>query len=84
MKWLRMRRIAPTRLVDGTLRYYVDAVRSDGLLFRAGVDVEPSCPAEEADRRLQIALDGFLDTTYLRPENVGIDGHKGEDGWVEL
>ncbi len=81
--WLRTKSLPPQRLTDGMMRYYIDAVRSDGAQFRAGIDVPVNTRSEsEIGRMLENNLDYFLPKT-MRVNVPGVDAHKGEDGWVE-
>lgn len=84
MQWTRTR-IAPKAipLRDGTDRYYIDAVREDGFLYRAGVDVpRGTFSTAQIEQKLSANLDYFLGKK-MKTAKPGPDAHKGEEGWVE-
>jgi hypothetical protein len=85
MKWIRWRILAPVPLTADFSRYYVDAIRSDGREFRAGVDIRNgSKTLEQIGDDLEQHLDSFLPCTHICQTQVGVDCHKGEEGWREL
>ncbi|MGO9539625.1 MAG: hypothetical protein ACLPN2_03405 [Terriglobales bacterium] len=85
--WIRTRQIGPINLNDKMgsrhVRYYLDAVRSDGTQLRAGVDVLNGTPEEKIDAALSASLDEFLDKPHLVLPVVDVTAHMGEEGWVE-
>ncbi len=72
-------------LLDGYIRHYIDGVRSDGFLFRAGVDIVATSSKSDAEIKKMIAdsLNSFLEKKNLGTE-VGTDAFKGESGWTEV
>jgi hypothetical protein len=83
MTWLRANYGASCLIDRGYTRFYVDLVRSDGYLFRAGVDVPPQGAQPEQAEMLR-AADYFLNVDHITAPNVGVEYGKGEEGWVEL
>jgi len=86
MKWLRINYSEYTPLRDGHICYYASAVRSDGKLFKWGVDIpsSQSITVDGLQKTLRDGIDYYLDCDYIFPKSVGEDAHKGEAGWIEL
>ena len=86
MTWLRFRYSGPYQLsnrISSFNRFYVDAVSSDGRLYRAGVDdTTMQQTAEQMVASLDAQLDYFL-TAPVMPKQVGTDYGLGEQGWIE-
>lgn len=81
--WNRTRINPPVKIHRGWTRYYIDAVRSDGSMMRAGIDLKEPLAQAEIEKRLHAALIPFLDKKF-RCNNVGEDAYKGVEGWQEV
>lgn len=83
MDWLRTKHTGPIILYDGGIRHYLDAVRSDGFLFRAGIDFTGSKTDAEIKKMLADSINSYLNKMSLGKQ-VGVDAYKGESGWSEV
>lgn len=82
--WLRYKFLDPRKINGSKLsRYYVDAIRSDGKLVRAGIDADPETKSlSEIHAALMENLNYFLESSSTYAHS-SVDAHKGEEGWID-